>query len=187
MNKKLSKIKIKFKNGEVRTLTPVKPNIRALKKDFKIATGINYDFEHQYFHTQITETLSKWIFKHGLYHPAAPDLVLTAAAIIAWEQRKQSGGFVAISEEDNECFLMIFPRNSNEYVWRISKMINDEICGKEVDNRERIVCVEYMEAELQTVEELEIELKEALKVEDYENAAILRDRISTMNRANKNS
>jgi hypothetical protein len=180
MGHKKSKFRIVFENGETKTIVPIRANMRVLKKTFKEHTGISYNFNEEYFFTQIENALLNWLDTHGLYHPAATELIHTAAVIIATEQQRQNGGFIAFVEEDFECLLVILPRNYQDYVWRISKMLDRTISGKEADNEKLITCITVLEDEIikPTINSLEKELSIAVDTENYELAAKLRDKIA---------
>ena len=175
------KIKIRFPDGAVRTLRPVEPAENVLRKYFSEHTGLNYDeVKRGYLFWSVTKALKNWLNKHGLHHPAAAGLIVTAEGIIANEQAKQSNGFVAFTEEDEEC-LLVCPYCSDPYVWRISKMIYDDIVGRRISDKKRIVCVNLLHWEKEdSVEGLTEQLNQAVAVEDYELAATLRNRIECM-------
>ena len=175
------KIKIRCPDGAVRTLRPVEPAENVLRKYFSEHTGLNYDeVQRGFLSCYIIKALKDWLNKHGLHHPEAGSLILAAEGIFAGDQAKKSNGFVAFTEEDEEC-LLVCPYCSDPYVWRISKMIYDDIVGRRISDKKRIVCVNLLNWEKEdTVENLTEQLNQAVAVEDYELAAILMNRIECM-------
>ena len=182
MTEKKNRIRIKFDDGEIKTIRPVKANLRVLKKEFRQYTGVNCDLITVSYDDQLIKALLKWLDKHGLYHPEARNLIVTVEGLIASEERIGREGFIAFAEEDHECLLVITPANDREYVWRISKMINDRIRGKRINFDKRIVVVTFLDDEIkeENITDLRQQLGIAIDTEKYELAAKLRDKISSM-------
>ena len=181
INMEEDKIKIQFEDGAVRTLRPVQPSQDDLKKYFSNHTGLNYnEVENGYLFWSVTKALKNWLNKYGLHHPAAAGLILAAEGIIAANEANDNNGFVAFTEEDHEC-LIVCPYCSDPYAWRISKMIYDDIAGRRISSKKRIVYVNLLNWEKEdTVGDLTEQISQAVAVEDYELAATLRNRIDCL-------
>ncbi len=176
MNAEEEKIKIKFEDGSIRTLIPIAPKIEEIREYFQSYTKINYNSDG-WIYLLVVQALKRWLNINGFHHPAAGELIVAAEEIVASAQAKQSDGFVAFAEEDEECFLVCL--NCDEpFVHRISKMVYNDITGRRISVNKLIVTVEILNLRNgNNVEDLTYQLDLAVKTEDYELAAELRDQI----------
>jgi hypothetical protein len=182
MKKQEEKMKIQFENGDVRTLRPVQPAEDSLMEYFNVRTGTNYAaIEKGYLFKHVVGDLKSWLKTHGLHHPGTTALIIAAEGIIACDESEHNEGFVAFTEEDEEC-LLVCPCPYDPYVLRISKMVYDEISGRQVTIKKRIVSINFLHDEKQeeTIQSLTMQLSEAVDAEDYELAVAVRDKLNAM-------
>ena len=177
MNKEEQKLIIVFQNGcQIGVRLVDVPAV--VKESFSEQTGFVHNPKHTSLHLPVVEALKKWLDEHGLHNPKSSELIHTAAAIIAAEQASRTGGFVALATDDGEV-MVIRQRNNENSVWRISKMIYQEITGKPVNFCKEIVSANFYVASVEeAVKNTGEEISEAVVEEEYEKAAVLRDNLN---------
>jgi hypothetical protein len=179
MNSEEGKIKIRFEDGSIRTLKPVAPKIEELREYFQSYTGVNFN-SNEWIYLLVVKALKRWLNINGFHHPAAAGLIVAAEGIVASAQAKQSDGFIAFAEEDEEC-LLVCPDPCDPYVHRISKMVYNDITGRRISVKKLIVNVEFLNLRNgNNVEDLMYQLDLAIEAEEFEQAAKLRDRITLL-------
>jgi hypothetical protein len=179
MNTEDEKFKIKFKDGRVRTLIAIDPNEKEIRDFFQSYTKIDYDSDG-WIYLLVVQALKKWLNINGFNHPAASELISVAELIVASAEAIQWDGFVAITEEENEC-LVVCINNDCHYVQLISKMIYNDIVGRRISINKLIVNIKCLNLRNgDNLEDLTYWLNRALETEDYEQAVELRDKINIL-------
>jgi hypothetical protein len=171
--KKQPQVRIKFEDGTIRKINFIEINDEA-QKFLEEKTGLLYGRGD--FYAQTIGVLYSWICKNGPDDEFSDEVLEAAELVILRGLSEMTGGYAAVDEENME-LLVYSPDSQGHFVILTSNLIEKIIKDGEFSYANEIFSVNTMGKKV-TVDELREELKVALKDENYELAAKLRDKLS---------
>lgn len=165
---KPGRLQVRFGNGKVHNLKLVR--FDDSKSEFENLAGFRFN-QKDSIHSQTIKALKSWLDQNGFHHDDSNEVIVLSHRVIADELAQKKNGFVAYTEDERDP-LVVYRRDREEYVCRISPMVYSEISGKPT-NRQRL----FVKAKLQgwglkesTIEDLADEL--GLSIENKRNSMV---------------
>lgn len=174
---KAPKTKIKLE-GEIRELELYIVDIDKVKTVLEEKTGLIYADGN--FYSQTIGQLEAWKCNHSPDDPETSDVVLAATFVIAHGLAEMTGGYTAVTKDDDELVLVYTPNEKSPFVITIEPMM-DEVLAGNYNYSEFVKGIEIIGTKVAldvTLDSLRMQLKDAIEAEDYELCAKLRDKIT---------
>ena len=166
--------KIKLEDGTVIPLQIVNLKTNKIKKFLEKHTGLRYG-KGDYF-AQTISMLETWKYAHGPDHELTEAVMSAAILVIGTGIAERTGGYTVFSENETKDFLVFVPHPEGAHAFMMNDIL-EKILDGDYDYTENIVPVKIVGNKI-SLDDMRQELKEAQNKENYELAAILRDKIN---------
>jgi hypothetical protein len=169
------KTKIKFENGEIKTIIPLRLDIQSVKKYLQEQTGLIYGYGHLYY--QSLGLFYAWINFHTPKDPSYGKVFYTTILAMTCGIAENEGGIIAVIEGSKEILVYVPHPSGYHYVYRFHNKFFDLWESHNWAYLHTMEMVKTIEGEF-VIDDLNTRLKNALAEENFELAAKLRDEIS---------
>jgi len=169
------KSKIKLSSGEVITIIPFRMNIQKIKKQLEQSTGLKFGYGHLYY--QAIGMLNAYVSFRTLNYRGSEKVIANIMHIMAYGLGEMEGGIVCLDRYSKELLVYVPHPSRYHYIIRFQNWFQDMIKTSNWNYMKTTEIVETVEGTF-AINDLNRRLKNALKEEDYEMAAKLRDEIS---------